>query len=124
MSSTVTVPTTARAAVIATIKEDLVIKEVNVIQPSELAAGECLVKVEYAGKFNGSSTIFTTDKLSGCCHSDVHVKNNDWGRTQTPVIGGHEGVGHVVAIGANTVGSPVKVGDRVGMKWFANACLK
>ncbi|KAJ3889689.1 chaperonin 10-like protein [Lentinula edodes] len=102
------IPPTARAAVIATIKEDLVIKEVNVIQPSELAAGECLVKVEYAG----------------CCHSDVHVKNNDWGRTQTPVIGGHEGVGHVVAIGANTVGSPVKVGDRVGMKWFANACLK
>ncbi|KAJ3730262.1 chaperonin 10-like protein [Lentinula raphanica] len=107
-TSTITVPATARAAVLTTVKEDYEIKEVDVVQPSQLAAGECLVKVDYAG----------------CCHSDIHVKNNDWGRTQTPMVAGHEGVGHVVAIGENTVGSPVKVGDRVGMKWFANACLK
>ncbi|KAE9405818.1 hypothetical protein BT96DRAFT_811679 [Gymnopus androsaceus JB14] len=108
MATTITIPATARAAVIATIKEDLEIKQVKVIQPSELAPGECLVKVEYAG----------------CCHSDLHVRDNDWGSTKTGVVGGHEGVGYVVAIGANTVGSPVKIGDRVGMKWFANACLK
>ncbi|KAJ3795976.1 hypothetical protein GGU11DRAFT_746582 [Lentinula aff. detonsa] len=107
MTSTIAVPATARAAVITTVKEDLVIKEVDVVQPSDLAAGECLVKVDYAG----------------CCHSDIHVKNDDWGRTKTPIVGGHEGVGHVIAIGANTIGSPVKIGDRVGMKWFANACL-
>lgn len=40
------------------------------------------------------------------------------------IIAGHEGIGHIVAIGSNTIGSPVSVGDRVGMKWFANACLK
>lgn len=34
-----------------------------------------------------------------------------------------EGVGHIVAIGANTVNSPVKLGDRVGIKWLANSCL-
>ncbi|KAF9074620.1 hypothetical protein BDP27DRAFT_1390442 [Rhodocollybia butyracea] len=94
--STVTIPETALAAVITTIKEDLQIQKVKVVQPSDLAPGECLVKVEYAG----------------CCHSDVHVRDNDWG------------VGKVVAIGANTTGSPVKIGDRVGMKWCANACLK
>ncbi|KAJ3716734.1 hypothetical protein DFJ43DRAFT_1006728 [Lentinula guzmanii] len=108
MTSTIAVPATARAAVITAVKEDLVIKEVDVVQPSDLAAGECLVKVDYAG----------------CCHSDIHVKNDDWGYTKTPIVGGHEGVGHVIAIGANTIGSPVKIGDRVGMKWFANACLK
>ncbi|KIK64943.1 hypothetical protein GYMLUDRAFT_39345 [Collybiopsis luxurians FD-317 M1] len=108
MPTTVTIPATARAAVIETIKKDLQIKDVKVVQPSELAPGECLVKVEYAG----------------CCHSDVHVRDDDWNVTKTPMIGGHEGVGYIVAIGADTVGSPVKVGDRVGMKWVANACLK
>lgn len=80
----------------------------------------------------------------GCCHSDIHVKDNDWGGSKTGITAGHEGVGYVVgmshlawtsawtqrvdflipAIGNNTVGSPVNIGDRVGMKWFANACLK
>jgi alcohol dehydrogenase, propanol-preferring len=108
-STTSTIPATARAAVITKIKQDLEIKDVKVVQPSELAPGECLVKVDYAG----------------CCHSDISIRDNDWGITRNlPLIGGHEGVGHVVAIGANTIDSPVKVGDRVGMKWVANACLK
>ncbi|KAF5341285.1 hypothetical protein D9757_014545 [Collybiopsis confluens] len=107
-TTTYTVPATARAAVITTIKEDLQIKDVDVVQPSDLLPGECLVKIDYAG----------------CCHSDIHVRDNDWGTTRTPLIAGHEGVGYIVAIGANTVGSLVKVGDRVGTKWIANACLK
>lgn len=39
------------------------------------------------------------------------------------LIGGHEGVGEVVAIGANTAKSEIKVGDRVGIKWLADSCL-
>lgn len=53
-TTTVPVPATARAAVIATFKEDLEIKQVKVVQPSELAPGECLVKVEYAGGYRSS----------------------------------------------------------------------
>ena len=34
-----------------------------------------------------------------------------------------QGVGHVVAIGAHTQNSPVKLGDRVGIKWLAYSCL-
>jgi len=41
-----------------------------------------------------------------------------------PRIGGHEGIGHIVAIAEHTVNSPVKIGDRVGIKWIANVCLK
>lgn len=48
--STTTVPATARAAVITKIKEDLEIKQVNIVQPADLAPGECLVKVDYAGE--------------------------------------------------------------------------
>ncbi|KAG6824627.1 hypothetical protein H0H93_001812 [Arthromyces matolae] len=41
----------------------------------------------------------------------------------SPLIGGHEGVGTIVAIAEHTSGSPVKVGDRVGIKWLADSCL-
>lgn len=34
-----------------------------------------------------------------------------------------KGVGIVVAVGAHTQGSPVKLGDRVGIKWLADSCL-
>ncbi|KAG7439965.1 GroES-like protein [Guyanagaster necrorhizus] len=77
-------------------------------QQSELAPGECLVKIE----------------ASGCCHTDLHAAIGDWPvPPKTPLIGGHEGVGIVVAVGANTNASPVKLGDRVGIKWLADSCL-
>ena len=41
----------------------------------------------------------------------------------TPLIGGHEGVGVVVAIGSNTNHSPVKLGERVGIKWLADSLV-
>lgn len=44
------VPATARAAVITKIKGDLEIQQVNIVQPADLAPGECLVKVDYAGE--------------------------------------------------------------------------
>jgi len=42
---------------------------------------------------------------------------------QMPRIAGHEGIGHIVAIAEHTANSPVKVGDRVGIKWLARVCL-
>ena len=78
-------------------------------QASELKPGECLVHITH----------------SGVCHSDLHAKNGDWPvPPMMPLVGGHEGVGIIVAIGANTHDSPVQVGDRVGIKWIADACLQ
>ncbi len=37
-------------------------------------------------------------------------------------VGGHEGVGKIVKLGAGTESSGLKVGDRVGIKWVASAC--
>ena len=37
-------------------------------------------------------------------------------------VGGHEGVGKVVKLGAGTENSGLKIGDRVGIKWVASAC--
>src|ERR1700761_6338679 len=103
------IPRTQIAAVVPSIGADIEIrKDHPVTQPSDLAPGECLVKMH----------------VTGVCHTDLHAKQGDWPiQPNTPLIGGHEGVGEIVAIGANTPKSPVKIGDRVGVKWLADSCL-
>ena len=39
---------------------------------------------------------------SGICHSDLHTVNGDWGEQPYPLIPGHEIVGRVTAIGADS----------------------
>jgi propanol-preferring alcohol dehydrogenase len=42
--------------------------------------------------------------------------------TQEGQVGGHEGVGFVAKLGPGLESSPVKVGDRVGIKWMSAVC--
>lgn len=56
--------------------------------------------------------------------TDLHASKDDWPlHANTPLVGGHEGIGEIIAIGANTSDCPVKLGDRVGIKWLAYSCL-
>ena len=63
---------------------------------------------------------------SGICHSDMGIMTNSWAwlpaPTQKGQVGGHEGVGEIVALGAGCESLQVKEGDRVGIKWIAYAC--
>ncbi|KAH7399048.1 chaperonin 10-like protein [Phaeosphaeria sp. MPI-PUGE-AT-0046c] len=63
---------------------------------------------------------------SGVCHSDMGVMMNSWSilpfPTQAGQVGGHEGVGSIVAMGPGTSNAAVKIGDRVGIKWMAGIC--
>ncbi|GJE85049.1 zinc-dependent alcohol dehydrogenase [Phanerochaete sordida] len=103
-----TIPKTMKAAVVDSSDAPLEIREVPVPAPESLKPGECLVKLE----------------CTGVCHTDLHAAKGDWPiPAKTPLIGGHEGVGIVVAIGAHTQDSPVQLGDRVGIKWLADSCL-
>jgi propanol-preferring alcohol dehydrogenase len=110
MTSSTSIPRSARAAIVTAFDQPIVLKNDHpVTQPSELSPDECLVKLEYAG----------------VCHSDLHVVKGEWYKKAVlPVVGGHEGVGHVVAIGAHTLNSEIKLGDRVGLRWIANPCLR
>ncbi|KAK4685455.1 alcohol dehydrogenase, propanol-preferring, partial [Tremellales sp. Uapishka_1] len=103
------IPKTQTAAIVPTAGGDLKIEKNHpVTQPQDLKPGECLVKMSH----------------TGVCHTDLHAKKGDWPvPAMTPLIGGHEGVGEIVAIGEHTQNSPVKVGDRVGIKWLADSCL-
>lgn len=63
---------------------------------------------------------------SGVCHSDVSVMTNSWAFLPFPIqpgqIGGHEGVGEVVAIGPGVGEAGPNIGARVGIKWIADTC--
>ncbi len=57
----------------------------------------------------------------GVCHSDLSMLDNDWRRTAYPFVPGHEVVGRVVDAGAAV--RRVRVGDRVGVGWYAGSCM-
>lgn len=93
---------TMKAAVVRKFGEPLAIEEVETPRPQK---GEILVKVA----------------ASGVCHTDLHAAHGDWPvKPNPPFIPGHEGVGHIVAIGEGV--KHVKEGDRVGVPWLYSAC--
>nr|WP_295375886.1 alcohol dehydrogenase AdhP [Pseudoxanthomonas sp.] len=93
---------TMKAAVVREFGKPLVIEEAIVPRP---AAGDVLVRIE----------------ACGVCHTDLHAAEGDWPvKPNPPFIPGHEGVGHVVAVGAGV--THVKEGDRVGIPWLYSAC--
>ena len=93
---------TMRAAVVHAFGEPLTIDELAVPEPGP---GEIVVKLV----------------ATGVCHTDLHAARGDWAVKPTlPLVPGHEGVGHVVAVGAGV--THVKEGDAVGVPWLHDAC--
>ncbi|MBS1205405.1 MAG: zinc-dependent alcohol dehydrogenase [Proteobacteria bacterium] len=93
---------TMKAAVVKAFGQPLVIEEVMV---PAVAPGKILVKIA----------------ATGVCHTDLHAAEGDWPvKPNPPFIPGHEGVGHVVAVGPGV--THVKEGDRVGVPWLYSAC--
>ncbi|EFR02693.1 alcohol dehydrogenase 3 [Nannizzia gypsea CBS 118893] len=69
-----------------------------------------------------SDEVLVNIKYSGVCHTDLHAMKGDWPLPlKTPLIGGHEGAGVVVAKGELV--SEVNIGDHVGVKWLNGSCL-
>jgi uncharacterized zinc-type alcohol dehydrogenase-like protein len=56
----------------------------------------------------------------GVCHTDLHFAKNDWGRSNYPLVPGHEIVGTVNAVGAGV--KKFKLGQKVAVGCFVNSC--
>jgi len=73
----------------------------------------------------GPGQVLVRILYSGVCHTDYSFCTNAWKFNPIPTakdqIGGHEGVGKVVALGPG-VTSPA-MGSHVGIKYGASACL-
>lgn len=69
----------------------------------------------------GPGEVLVRVVASGVCHTDLHAANGDWPVKPTlPFIPGHEGVGHVAALGPGV--TELKEGDAVGVPWLHDAC--
>jgi propanol-preferring alcohol dehydrogenase len=91
-----------KAAVVRAFDQPLAIEEVAVPRPGP---GQVLMQVA----------------ACGVCHTDLHAARGDWPvKPSPPFIPGHEGVGHVVAVGEHV--AHVKEGDRIGVPWLHSAC--
>mmetsp|Transcript_40399 Transcript_40399/g.72550 ORF Transcript_40399/g.72550 Transcript_40399/m.72550 type:complete len:369 (-) Transcript_40399:163-1269(-) len=56
----------------------------------------------------------------GLCHTDIHMRDNDWGISNYPMVPGHEGVGVIRKLGSCV--RSAKVGDIVGICWIRDSC--
>ncbi|MEP7160593.1 MAG: alcohol dehydrogenase AdhP [Dermatophilaceae bacterium] len=93
---------TMHAAVVTDFGAPLTVRDEQVPNPGP---GQALVKL----------------LATGVCHTDLHAAQGDWPvKPSPPFIPGHEGVGHVVALGPNV--TDLTVGDLVGNAWLWSAC--
>jgi propanol-preferring alcohol dehydrogenase len=91
-----------KAAVVHEFGAPLVIEEVPIPQPGQ---GEVQIRLD----------------ATGVCHTDLHAADGDWPVKPTlPFIPGHEGAGHISAVGPGVTG--LKIGDCVGVPWLHSAC--
>ncbi len=73
----------------------------------------------------GAGEILVHLTHSGVCSSDLAIVKESWASlppTPKGQIGGHEGIGSVVAFGPGADKCALKLGDRVGIKWMASVC--
>lgn len=56
----------------------------------------------------------------GVCRTDLHVIDGELGDVRTPIVPGHEIVGHVDRVGAGV--AAFRIGDRVGIAWLGATC--
>ncbi|MGA1374917.1 MAG: alcohol dehydrogenase catalytic domain-containing protein, partial [Flavobacteriales bacterium] len=85
------------------------------------SAGAALEPFEYTPAPLGDEQVEIAVDYCGICHSDLSVIHNNWGNAQYPLVPGHEVSGRIVAAGDKV--KKVKVGDRVGLGWFAGSCM-
>ena len=79
------------------------LKETRLPDPQP-APGDVLIRVE----------------ACAVCRPDLHVVDGELPNPKTPLIPGHEIVGHVIAVGENA--RRFAVGDRVGVPWLGKTC--
>lgn len=70
----------------------------------------------------GPDEILVKIRYSGVCHTDLHAMKGDWPLpVKMPLVGGHEGTGHVAAKGELV--RDFEIGDAAGIKWLNGSCL-
>ncbi|KAK4258801.1 hypothetical protein QN277_005209 [Acacia crassicarpa] len=68
----------------------------------------------------GPDDVYIKVLYCGICHTDLHMAKNDLGRSNYPMVPGHEVAGQVIEVGSNV--TKFKVGDAVGVGLVVGSC--
>ncbi len=79
-----------------------------------------LVWTELPDRQPGPGQIRVKVAACGVCRTDLHVVDGELPHPQTPIIPGHEIVGHIDALGSGV--DDLKLGQRVGIPWLGHTC--
>ncbi len=85
-----------------------------------LASDQDLVPHHIQRRNIGPKDVGIDIAFCGVCHTDLHFAKNDWGRSNYPLVPGHEIVGTVNAVGAEV--KKFKLGQKVAVGCFVNSC--
>ncbi|NDF05356.1 MAG: NAD(P)-dependent alcohol dehydrogenase [Betaproteobacteria bacterium] len=85
-----------------------------------LASDQDLVLHQIERRRIGPKDVAIDIAFCGVCHTDLHFAKNDWGRSNYPLVPGHEIVGTVNAVGADV--KKFKLGQKVAVGCFVNSC--
>ncbi|KAJ5759228.1 Polyketide synthase enoylreductase [Penicillium odoratum] len=95
--------------------------------------GEVEFKTDYPVPSPGRNEVLAKVLYSGVCQSDLHTKSgtaagpdgNPITNIKLPHVGGHEGIGQIVAIGPDiTHSTGIKVGGLVGIRFASRICRR
>lgn len=86
-----------------------------------ISAGATLEMFEYEPGRLGADQVEIDVIACGLCHSDLSMIDNEWGFSKFPLVGGHEIIGSISAIGEQV--THLSVGQTVGVGWLSNSCL-
>ncbi len=84
--------------------------------------GQPLKLVHQADPKPGPDQLLLKITACGVCRTDLHIIDNELTEPKLPLIMGHEIVGTVLEIGSSVGG--FAIGQRVGVPWLAQTCLK
>lgn len=87
---------------------------------ASLKVGEKLQQWEYEPAPLSLNDVEIEVTHNGLCHTDIHMRDNDWNVSKFPLVAGHEVVGKVTQLGEEVTG--LQIGDRVGFGWIRNSC--
>ena len=85
-----------------------------------LSSDQPLVAHHIERRTTGPQDVAIDIEFCGVCHTDLHFAKNDWGRSNYPLVPGHEIVGTVKAVGSQV--KKFKLGQKVAVGCFVNSC--
>ncbi|KAK6916390.1 Alcohol dehydrogenase, N-terminal [Dillenia turbinata] len=74
----------------------------------------------YTLRKTGPEDVYIKVTCCGICHTDLHQIKNDLGKSNYPMVPGHEVVGEVVEVGSSV--TKFKAGDVVGVGLMVGCC--